>query len=217
MRGVITLVFDDGYRQVFSNVVPLLERLAVPAVFAVPLNGNGLEQKTKRRLQPWPSWLALKNAGHEIAAHSVTHRDLTTLKAQELADELAAPVQALQATTLVYPGGAHNEAVRAAAGKYYQAARTVKRGFESLPPTDAMQLKSFNFSKRNFSVWRANCLAVWAWLTNSWLIETYHMVDDHDRELVHSIATADLARHLKFVRKLPVAIKTITEVMAASD
>lgn len=199
-KGVITFVFDDGYQHIFDEVVPLLDRYQLPGVFAIPLNTPN-----------WQQWLALSARGHEIAAHSVTHENLTQLSDQQLADELNQPAQALGATTLVYPGGAYDDRVMKVAAKYYTAARTVQRGFETVPPRERYQLKTFNWTRRNFSLWKANALAMWASLTNTWLIETYHIVSDQPTDETHAVSQAAFARHLAFVSHLPLAVRTIRE------
>jgi len=78
--------------------------------------------------------------GHEIAAHTAHHYDLTTLDAATLQEELAGDKAALEALTgreivgLAYPYGTFNdtvlEAVRAAGFRY---ARTIRRGDYALP------------------------------------------------------------------------------------
>ncbi|MEX2054858.1 MAG: polysaccharide deacetylase family protein, partial [Candidatus Andersenbacteria bacterium] len=135
-RGMVTFVFDDGYQAVFEEVVPLLDQYHLPAVFAVPLQSEVVARSEGEPTLPVQKWLTLTGAGHEIAAHSVSHRNLTTLSPTELATELAEPARELQATTLVYPGGAHNETVVQAAKQFYKAARTVERGFERKRPTN---------------------------------------------------------------------------------
>lgn len=206
MRGLVTLVFDDGYEAIFQHVVPLLNQLKMPGVFAIPLNAP----------YPWQRWLTIRERGHEIAGHSMTHRDFTTLTPEELERELLEPAQQLGAKTLVYPGGAHNDEVIRAARNYYTAARTVRRGFESLPPSDPFRLKTINWSKRNFSLTKANLFVFWAWLSNTWLIETYHQIDDHQRDMLHTVSMRDFSEHVKFIKRLPIAVKTIYDVIHSS-
>lgn len=210
-RGIISFVFDDGYEAVWHHVVPLLDKYEVPGVFALPLNGEKIGQETGAQIRPWQEWQEL-NPRHEIAAHGINHRDLTTLTSTQLMEELQKPAETLHATTLIYPGGAHNQEVVAQARKIYTAARTVKRGLETIPPPDVLQLRTFNFSQRNFSILKANTLAFWAYLTNSWLIETYHIVDTQPHRDIHSLILNQFAKHLNYVARLPVKVKTIKEV-----
>lgn len=214
-RGVITLVFDDGYEAVYNSVVPLLRRYRTPAVFALPLNSKKLEATEQHKIKPWQEWQHLRDEGHELAAHSVTHTNLTKLSDEELRVELKNPSITLQTTTLIYPGGAFDDRVAHSAASYYIAARTTQRGFETLPPQNSLQLKTFNFTRNNFTVLKANVFALWACITNSWLIETYHMINENDREMIHTVRTHKFAKHLQFINKLPVKIQTIQDVMRA--
>lgn len=212
-RGTISFVFDDGYQRVFENALPVLDKYKVPGVFAVPLNGQSLEKSENRKIRQWRNWLQIKEQGHELAAHSVNHVNLTTLSPEQLHQELYEPTQALGATTIIYPGGALDETVVDTAKKMYSAGRTVHYGFEKIPSKDPMRLKSYNFSRKNFSVFKANRLALWAYLTNSWLIETYHMIDDDESQMVHTVRTKDFEKHVAFVKSIPVQVKTINQVM----
>lgn len=212
-RGTITFTFDDGYEAVYQKALPILDKYNFKGVFATPLNYQKLEQTESAPVRPWQDWLSIRERGHEIAAHSVNHVDLTQLLPAELDQELKEPREKLQATTLVYPGGVFNNTISEAAKRYYTAARTVKRGLETLPPRNTMQLKSYNWTRHNFSVTKANLLVLWAYVTNSWLIETFHMVDDNDRKLVHTVREVDLDKHLKFVSKLPIYVRTIQEIV----
>ncbi|MBI1833810.1 MAG: polysaccharide deacetylase family protein [Candidatus Andersenbacteria bacterium] len=212
-RGVITFSFDDGYSQTYENVLPILNQHEMPGVFALPLNSARVEAKEGRSIRPWSAWLDLTKHGHEIAAHSINHVDLTKITAEQLTQELAEPVQKLAAKTLVYPGGAHNDNVRKATAQHYSAARSLVRGLETTPPTDPYKIRSFDFTRRNFRVWKANLLAIWAVVSNKWLVETFHIVDNSEHEKEHTISTDDFARHVAFVSKLPIAVKTIQQVI----
>ncbi|MBI3255378.1 MAG: polysaccharide deacetylase family protein [Candidatus Andersenbacteria bacterium] len=212
-RGHITFVFDDGYEAVWQHVLPLLKEHNIPAVFAIPLENKSIANETGAPMRAWQQWQEV-GSQHEIAAHSVTHRDLTSLSPSELQTELRAPAQTLMATTLVYPGGGFNEEVTQEASKHYTAGRTVKRGFETIPPAHPMALKTFNFSRRNFSVTKANALALYAWATDKWLIETYHIVDTAPHQDIHSLPLALFAKHLAFVAHLPIAKITIQEALS---
>jgi peptidoglycan/xylan/chitin deacetylase (PgdA/CDA1 family) len=211
-RGCLTLVFDDGYQKVFNDVVPLLRRYNYPAVFAISLDSQTLTQETNQPFTHWQQWLTLAPP-HEIAAHSLTHSDLTTLTPNTLEQELKQPSTTLNAHTLVYPGGANSKTVRAKTTQYYRAARTLERGFNQLSPTDPLRLKTFNYTRHNYSLWLANLRVLQAVLTNSWLIETYHLVDE-STPLIHSVKLSDFTKHLTFIARLPIAVKTIKQVLS---
>ena len=213
-RGTITLVFDDGYTSVFEHVVPLLDEFGIKGVFAIPLSAESLERSLQRSFTPWQTWLSVKERGHEIAAHSTTHTDLTECAPDALIHELSEPARELGAKTLVYPGGGYNDDVKEAAARYYSAGRTVVHGFESFPPKDSMALRTYNFTKKNFSTRKANMLALWALATNTWLIETYHIVDDNEQEHIHAVSLREFKKHLQFISRLPINIVTFQKALA---
>lgn len=221
-RGVLTLVFDDGYRAVYDRVLPLLRQYGIRAVFGVPTDTASLERAEGAPVASFEEWKRACTLGsHELAAHGATHRALTTLPDAKLHEELQRGRDATAATTLVYPGGAHDARVVAATARIYDAARTVLPGFEEIPPHTPYQLHSYTSTKTNFSVWVWNLRVLWACLTNQWLIETHHNVafgdglwaTGHGKR--HTIPLDAFERHLRFVRRLPIRIATIREIMHA--
>lgn len=212
-RGAITLVFDDGYKAVYKEVLPLLRKYNIRAVFAVPLRvaNNSIEGEELASYEEWLS--AAARDGHEVAAHGITHTSFTKLVPNELTQELLEPAATLRTATLVYPGGAHDDRVINEAKKQYTAARTVLFGINSLQPQDPMRLRTINFTKKNFSVARANIRALQALVQNKWLIETYHMVSNQKSQLTHSVVLDDLKAHLNFITSLPIRIATIEEIL----
>lgn len=211
-RGVVTLVFDDGYQEVYDQIVPQLEARGLRGVFAVALDEAEMFKQESLPIAPMDKWLGLIDKGHEIASHTISHRNLTSLSDADLERELAQPKEKLRAQTLVYPGGGFDDRVAAAAAKYYLAARTVRYGFESLPPAKPMQLKTVNYSRRNFSRLKANMRALWACLNNLWLIETYHMVG-LTSDKTHDVSGRDFERHLDFLACLPIANLTCAQTI----
>lgn len=213
-RGTVTLVFDDGYEVIYRVVLPLLNKLHLPGVFALPLDNDAISRTEDRPTVPWEQWLEATKGRHEVAAHGISHRSFPSLAPNELREELATPAQTLQAQTVVYPGGAISDSITQMAAQYYRAGRTTAYGLETLPPHNVMAMKTINYTKNNFSPLKANMLALWAYATNRWLIETYHLVDDNNEESkVHAVRLTDLARHLHFLKRLPIEIKTIAAVV----
>lgn len=216
-RGAVTLCFDDGYRAVYDRVLPLLHELGLRAVLAVPVDSSALERAEGTPIAAWQR--VCETDQHELAAHGVTHRALSILTDEELADELRRSREATGASALVYPGGAHDDRVVAAARPLFRAARTVRPGYATLPPRDWYRLPSFVSTRDNFQVWKWNLRALWAWVTNRWLIETHHNVTfgqgpwstGHGKR--HAIPLEALERHLRFLQRLPIRIATIRDVV----
>ena len=212
-RGHITLTFDDGYEHILKDIVPLLDQHQIPGVFAIPIHGQSIQKETGHKVSSVQDWQSI-NPRHEIAAHSLTHCNLTACPTPQQIKEIKEPKEILGATTLVYPGGAFNAVVLDAVKKYYSAARTTQKGFEKIPPNNPYQLKTHNWTQQNFSPIKANALALFAYLTNAWLIETYHIISNDDKTNSHAIPLKDFQKHLNFITKLPIQPTTIREAIS---
>jgi peptidoglycan/xylan/chitin deacetylase (PgdA/CDA1 family) len=79
----IVLTFDDGYREDFTNVRPLLAARHWPGVLNLAVR-NLLDRKLTV-----PEIRALIRSGWEIDAHTINHLDLTTLGTSDLRHEVA--------------------------------------------------------------------------------------------------------------------------------
>lgn len=206
------MVFDDGYKEVISDVFPLLQKYNVKATIAVPVNTESVEHSEDTIIAPLEEWVNIcaKN-GHELAAHGLNHVPLPSLSDEDLNKELKTSQERTSSTTLVYPGGAFDERIKKAATQYFSAARTTLWGIENLQPNDSFALKTINATKNNFAVWKWNLMALRAIIENKWLIETYHRVNDNTDDL-HNISLRKLEAHLKFISLLPIKIGTMREI-----
>lgn len=214
-RGVVTLVFDDGYQEVFDLVLPLLRRYDIKATFAIPVETEQLARTEGAAIAPLEAWRNVcLHEGHELAAHGVTHRPLTALGDAELERELEAARAATGATTLVYPGGAVDDRVKRFAARAFRAGRTTAWGTESLPPSDPYALHTLNATHKNFRWWKFRPREFQSALTGRWTIETFHRVTRHPRR-PHDVSLHDFSKHLAWLSHLPLRIATIRDVLHA--
>jgi peptidoglycan/xylan/chitin deacetylase (PgdA/CDA1 family) len=82
-RKPVVLTFDDGYREDFTNVRPLLARRHWPGVLNLAVR-NLLDGKLTV-----PQIRLMIRQGWEIDAHTINHLDLTTLSSSDLRHEVA--------------------------------------------------------------------------------------------------------------------------------
>ena len=111
----IVVSFDDGYRSQFATAAPVLRRRRWPGVINLAVRNTtdfwGLPPARVRLLIA---------AGWEVAAHSLTHPDLTTVSAEQLRHEVAGSRAALRRMFHVpvdffcYPAGRLDDRVVAA-------------------------------------------------------------------------------------------------------
>ncbi|HMQ32212.1 MAG TPA: polysaccharide deacetylase family protein [Chloroflexaceae bacterium] len=132
----VALTFDDGYADAFTAALPILQQHGYTATFYIVSGFVG-----QPGYMGWDEIRALRDAGMEIGAHSVTHPDLTSLGLEDLraqvahsgatiAAELGAPV-----LSFCYPAGRFNDTVVAVAGEsgYTSATTTISEGPQDNP------------------------------------------------------------------------------------
>ena len=91
-RGVAAITFDDGYECTYREAWPVLRQAGIPATLFVD---------TARLDGPRPALTSeelstMASEGLEIASHSASHVDTTTLDAGELAQEMETSRQVLE-------------------------------------------------------------------------------------------------------------------------
>ena len=95
------LSFDDGFRNIFCNALPVLKELKVPAILFVPTALVGASWEEARQFSveragyggviemvTWDDLLALKSWGFEVGSHTRTHARFTEMSGGRLDDEL---------------------------------------------------------------------------------------------------------------------------------
>ncbi len=91
-HGLVGLTFDDGYSEVLSSAVPILEQHGFTAtIFAVPslLGGENVwDPPPRRRLMNAAELRDLAARDWEVGAHSLTHARLSDLDIDQLRHEV---------------------------------------------------------------------------------------------------------------------------------
>lgn len=122
----VVITFDDGYRNVFENGLPILQRLGLPAInyIVADLIGKsnrwddgkgGRFERLMDRVQI-EEWLA---AGHEIGSHTLTHPNLPQLSPKAAREEIFDSKKKLEdmfsrpIRHFCYPYGGWDETMRA--------------------------------------------------------------------------------------------------------
>lgn len=132
----VVVTFDDAYRSVLREGLPVLERLGVPATMFVPsafatsqepmawaemADWLGTPFEAELDCMSWEELRRLAAAGWEIGSHSRSHQDLTSLGDAELEAELRGSREECEGelqrpcTALAYPFSAYDSRVKAMA------------------------------------------------------------------------------------------------------
>ncbi len=142
----VALTFDDGYASVIETAWPLLQERNMPATSFIvsgavsgPIRSFPWDvdepEPARLRLSTADEILAASREGLDIGSHTISHPWLPRLDPTELKRELVDSRTALEdllgrpVTSLAYPTGGWNAAVREAAGAAgYRIGITVDRG-----------------------------------------------------------------------------------------
>jgi len=116
----IALTFDDGYEDAYSTVLPILQRYGMRGTFYIVNSFVG-----QPGYMNWEQLAALRDAGMEIGAHTISHLNLTSLDQATVAYEISQSKAELDnrlginVTSFCYPAGFYDwniEALVQAAG-----------------------------------------------------------------------------------------------------
>jgi len=105
----IALTFDDGYADAYTDALPVLKRYGLLATFYIVTNFVG-----QPGYMTWEQVTALRDAGMEIGAHTVSHLDLTSLDWETANVEIAQSKAEIDhhlnmnVTSFCYPTGLYN-------------------------------------------------------------------------------------------------------------
>jgi peptidoglycan/xylan/chitin deacetylase (PgdA/CDA1 family) len=120
LKTQICISFDDGYKDFYTVVYPLLRKWKIPAVLAVPIDWVGKPA--------YCNWEELQEMDHSglvhIASHSYSHKNLlennvdlhreVVISKQILEDKLQKSID-----TFVYPYGKFNTYIHSEVKKHY--------------------------------------------------------------------------------------------------
>ncbi|HEV2413117.1 MAG TPA: Ig-like domain-containing protein [Candidatus Saccharimonadales bacterium] len=218
---LVSLTFDDGYECSYTNTAPMLKAAGFTGtqfIITALLNQSGYLTKAQVK--------AIGQEGEEMASHTVDHVDLTQQTPANLIKQLANSQAALKTITgvsptdLAYPFGLYNSAVMTATAKYYTAARSVDDGFNSKDDFQPYRLKVQNIYDNTTTAQVADWIAQ-AQATNTWLIITYHSVDDHPNPAtdagIYNITTAQFQAQLDAIKASGIKVVTMKQGFAETS
>ena len=157
----VVLTFDDGFEDNFVHAAPVLAASGFTGCFFVPTafaESDRERQTSEDRPMTWAQMQQLLRQGHEIGAHSVTHRKLARLAVEDVQREVVESKQALEhrlerpVKLFCYPAGSYTQAVKAAVRRAgFRGACTVAPG-ANRPGDDPLTLRRTEVSRFD-SLW----------------------------------------------------------------
>lgn len=160
----ISLTFDDGYRSVWEEAAPVLERANAPATLFFTTGYAGRDSRWPTLpsdapvfpLMGWEEVRDLHARGWSIEAHTVTHPDLRALSDAEIEREFRESNDEIEGQTgrrpraLAYPYGHFDARSLRIARTHYALAVTVQMAGVDRPPDwhRVPRLETFYFRER---------------------------------------------------------------------
>lgn len=143
-KSAFALTFDDGFEAHYKYAYPVLEKYGIQGTFFVN-SGNLVKkgQTAKERYGFEEDFREICDNGHEIASHSLTHPNLTSLDYDRLLDELKKDKEKIESftgkpcLTHAYPYCLHNEIVDQAIASFFIAGRQCGSLGNTIPVTES--------------------------------------------------------------------------------
>jgi len=216
-RGLVSLTFDDGWRDIYTNGFPLLQKYGLKStqyLNSQPVVDGYPDYMTYQMVKDW------KANGHELSWHTRTHADVTTLSAANLNTELTIPQAFLTGTgttaadykNFATPYGAYNPTSVAAIMQKYRSHRSTDVGYNSKDNFDITNIKVQNITSATTPA------DVQAWVnqaaaTKTWLVIVYHEVTTTPEDAEYSVTPANLDSELNIVKQSGLTVKTVDQAL----
>jgi peptidoglycan/xylan/chitin deacetylase (PgdA/CDA1 family) len=218
-RGLVSVSLDDGYENAYTDALPILQKYDVPATFYI-ITGEQTNVGDEPHYMTTAQVQDLYNDGEEIASHTVTHPDLTTVSASQLQTELQQSQQTLEALTggvpvndLAYPDGAYNATVAAAAAQYYSVIRGIEPGFNTKDYTNFLDVKAQSVDDTTTPA-QVEAWVNEAYQQKTWLVLIYHEVANtptYASDALYTTNDADFTTEMSYIHSSGITPETIQQ------
>ena len=216
-RAVVSLTFDDGYDNEYTQALPLLNKYGFHSTQFIITDLIGQSgYMTSAQV------IAMNKAGNEMASHTVTHNDLTQESTSTLTNELSASKTQLgkwsaqTPTDLAYPYGLYNNTVVSYVKQYYTAARGVEDGLNSKDNWNPYDIKVQNIYDNTTTAQVADWVKQ-AQMTNTWLVFVYHSVNPDTSAGLYNVTPTQLDSQLSAIKASGVTVETMQQAFAETS
>jgi peptidoglycan/xylan/chitin deacetylase (PgdA/CDA1 family) len=218
-EGMVTITLDDGWATQFTGARPALKQRGIRSTYY-------LESEPIR--EHWTTYMhaadvqALIDEGNEVACHTKTHPDLTTLTAEQVESQLRDSQAFLKTRfglsavpAFAAPFGRYNDAILSTVKQYYTSHRTVEHG-QNFRNTNIYKLRAYDV----VSSVTVDTVRGWinqAKLDRTWLILLFHEFVSGTPTKSTEINIANFEAILDHVQASGLRTVTISEGVAMMD
>ena len=226
--AVISLTFDDGVEDQYTNALPILQQYGMHGTFYIISGYVGVNSA----YMTLPQVQAIYNAGNEIAGHTVLHPYLTQLTTDEATREICQGRNTLlnwgfPVTNFAYPYSDYNSAVEGIVQQCgFNSGRLdedLKGPFscgdcdpaESIPPADPYAIRTPDSVQTNWTLASLKSVVTQAEKAGGWMPLVFHHVCDNNCDL-YSVSTSTFSAFLAWLQTQNVSVQTVNQVMGGS-
>ncbi len=212
-RGLVSVTFDDGWVSQYTNALPILTELNIPATNYITTGCVDVDPAcmTQAQIQ------GLVDRDDEIGSHTVTHPHLTKIAESDRNAELANSKASLRqmfgsaaATNFAAPYGDYDHFTVAASRRYYDSQRTTESGFNTKSGFNRYKLVGQNVLAHTPSE------MVRSWIESAkanryWLILVYHEIGENRLGEVFHIDAASFRDQMRSIKDTGLATVTVRQ------
>lgn len=219
-RGVVSIVFDDNYRDQYDYAYPLMNIRGITGTFYVVTNQIGVSGRmTFQQLQ------TLQNSGNEIGSHSVSHpSSFTSLTAEQIHYQCSTSKQVLQdhglfVNNFAYPDGLTNDAVDSIVSNYYRSGRTayIEPYINDFSQAQFKRISAFNAENNSAELAELEAMVDQVYETDGWGVFFFHHIIPSDYHSQYTTSSQDFASFLDYVLSKGVQILTVNQALDLSQ
>jgi peptidoglycan/xylan/chitin deacetylase (PgdA/CDA1 family) len=210
-RPLVSLTFDDATPSIYKAIPELDKRGLKSTQFVVAGALNTAGSWDEKQV------LSVQSRGHEIASHSMTHPDFTTVDKNSMETEFARTRQELERITkrpvydFAYPYGSYSSTTTDEARKFYCSTRGVESGYNSKDDLALYGVRVQNMEATTtlteFKRW-----VDYARDNHLWLVLVYHAVDDKG-DGPFATGKADFTQQLDYLKRTDVPVLTYRQAL----
>lgn len=224
-QAVVSLTFDDGNEDQYTNAFPVLQQYGMHGTFYiisgfVGVNSNNM---TLSQLQ------SLYNAGNEIGGHTVLHMDLAQLSTDEVTREICDGRNTLlswgfPATDFAYPYADYKSATENIVQQCgFNSARGLGQlqtpygcqtcaATETIPPADPYSINAPGAVTDQWTLSDLENVVKNAENAGGWLPITFHHICNNDCD-PYSVSPSLFSSFIQWLSAQPVSVETVRQVI----
>jgi peptidoglycan/xylan/chitin deacetylase (PgdA/CDA1 family) len=207
--GLVSFTFDDNAAGQAGIVRPLLNAAGFRGTFYTP---TSYIQPDNEAALGWSQMKGMVAEGHEMAGHSITHKDMPTLNTGELERELSEPISTIAAQTgakvrsFATPSGAYTAREFPYFEKYYDSHRTAFIGANDVAMDRYLLFGVSGDGDVNKILSDIEDAAA----SDRWVILIYHQVNETGQGFF-AASRANFVKTLDFVRSRGIPVARVDE------